>query len=355
MTVPTPTEDEIDTRVLAHVYDVALLDLDGVVYIGASAVHHAPEALLAAREEGMRLAFVTNNASRAPEAVAAHLTELGIEAFDGEVVTSAQAAARLLAERLRPGARVLVVGGDGLRSALDEKGLVPVSSATDAPEAVVQGFAPQVDWRALAEGSYAVAQGLPWIASNADRTIPTQRGIAPGNGALIEVIRAATGREPVVAGKPEPPMHREAMLRSGAVRPIVVGDRLDTDIEGAARAGADSLLVFTGVATAADAVLAPAQARPMYLGEDLRALHLPGASLLVRAGSTRRGAWSAAVDGGVARLQRSPGDGREPAGTASDEVDGLDAVRALCGAVWPSPQPVDPDSVYRALRDAGIE
>jgi glycerol-1-phosphatase len=241
---------------------------------------------------------------------------------------------------------VLVVGGEGLRAALEEKGLVPVWSATDQPEAVVQGFAPEVDWRALAEGAYAVAQGLPWIASNADRTIPTQRGIAPGNGAMIEVIRAVTGRTPVVAGKPEPPMHREAMLRSGAARPLVIGDRLDTDIEGAARAGADSLLVFTGVSTAVDAVLAPPHARPTYVGDDLWALHEPASASKVKAGANRLGGWTATVEAGSVCLRRTAPSIGEP--------EPLDAVRAICGAVWSSPDGVDPASVRAALDKAAV-
>ncbi|MGH8826024.1 MAG: HAD-IIA family hydrolase, partial [Jiangellaceae bacterium] len=257
---------------LARSYDVALLDLDGVVYVGAEPVAHAPESLRAARVAGMHLAFVTNNAARTPEVVAEHLTSIGVNASSDEVVTSAQAAARVLDELLPAGSRVLVVGGDGLVAALAERGLTPVTSADADPAAVVQGFAPDVSWRLLAEGSYAVAAGLPWVASNVDRTIPTARGRAPGNGALVDAVRAATGREPVVAGKPEPPMHRETVLRTGARHPLVVGDRLDTDIEGANRAGVDSLLVFTGVTDPAELISAPPLLRPTYIGLDLRAL-----------------------------------------------------------------------------------
>src|SRR5215467_9467198 len=125
---------------LARRYDVALLDLDGVVYIGADEVPGAAAALAAARREGMRLAFVTNNASRPPRTVAAHLSGLGIPATASEVITSAQAAAHHLAERLPAGSRVLVVGTTGLVEALTERGLVPVSTADDDPAAVVQGY-----------------------------------------------------------------------------------------------------------------------------------------------------------------------------------------------------------------------
>ncbi|WP_211199011.1 HAD-IIA family hydrolase [Phytoactinopolyspora limicola] len=336
-------------QVLALTYDVALLDLDGVVYIGPDAVDHAPAALKSARAEGMRLAFVTNNASRPPEEVAAHLTELGVEALPAEVITSAQAAARLLAERVPAGSAVLVVGGEGLTAALEERGLVPVRSLAERPVAVVQGFAPDVDWRALAEGSYAVASGLPWVASNVDRTVPTPRGLAPGNGAFVDAVRAATGRDPVVAGKPEPPMHREAMVRSGAIRPLVVGDRLDTDIEGAVRAGVDSLLVLTGVTSPAQLVLAPAHVRPTYIGVDLRALQAPASSLAVAAGQVEYGQCRAEVTGGrlfVHHRDDAPrASAQRPAGS---HPAALDVLRAACGATWAT-ENVDPRSVVAAL------
>ena len=315
---------------LTELYDVALLDLDGVVYIGAHPVPRAPEALQQARAAGMRLAFATNNASRSPERVAAHLTEIGVEAQADEVVTSAQAAARLLAEQLPAGSKVLVVGGEGLEVALREQDLVPVSGADDGPVAVVQGFAPTVGWPLLAEGTYAVASGLPWVATNTDPVVPTDRGRAPGNGTLVAAIRTATGREPVVAGKPEPPMHREAILRSGATRPLVVGDRLDTDIEGANAAGADSLLVLTGVTDPIDLVLAPARLRPTYVGHDLRALHEAPDALSVRAGETKAGDWQAVVDGAALRLTRATAGGDD----ATNTIHVLDGLRAACGAVW---------------------
>ncbi|WP_069112949.1 HAD-IIA family hydrolase [Jiangella alba] len=367
---------------LTQTYDVALLDLDGVVYVGAHAVPHAPDALQLARTAGMRLAFVTNNASRPPERVAAHLTEIGVEARPDEVVTSAQAAARLLAEQLPSGSKVLVVGGEGLEVALREQGLIPVSSADDGPVAVVQGFSPQVGWPMLAEGTYAVASGLPWVATNTDPVVPTARGRAPGNGTLVNAIRMATGREPVVAGKPEPPMHREAMLRSRAERPLVVGDRLDTDIEGANASGADSLLVLTGVTDPIDLVLAPPRLRPTYVGLDLRALRLPAEALSVRAGESKVGDWHAVVDGGTLRLTRVTADEVRPRGdgVGGDGVSGdgaggrggvegdgagdggLDALRAACGAVWAAADAAEsgngtaaePASVQAALEAARI-
>ena len=301
-------------------YDVALLDLDGVVYIGGAAIPGAAQALHKADAAGMRLAYVTNNASRTPAAVAALLTSLGVPAAAEDVVTSAQAAARLLAERLPAGAPVLVIGGTGLRMALRERGLRPVSTAADKPRAVVQGFAPDVSYSALAEGGLAVRAGALFVASNADLTIPGRHGIAPGNGSLIEVIATATGVRPLVAGKPEPPLHHESVLRTGARNPLVVGDRLDTDIEGARRVGADSLLVLTGVTRPADAVLAPPSQRPTYLAEDLAGLLEPHPETEEKDGGYGCGGWTARRDGD--RLELT-GQG--------ERIDGL---RALCAAAW---------------------
>ena len=257
------------SRPLATRHDVALLDLDGVLYVGPDAVAGAPEAVAAAARAGMRPAFVTNNASRTPTTVAEHLTDLGIPAAEEDVVTSAQAAATLVAAEVPAGATVLVVGGEGLRAALEERRLRPTSSA-DGAAAVVQGFAPEVSWALLAEGAYAARAGLPWIASNLDATVPTPRGLAPGNGALVDMVARVAGRRPdAVAGKPETPLHEEAVRRTGARDPLVVGDRLDTDIEGAVRAGVPSLLVLTGVATPAELLSATEQCRPTYVARGL--------------------------------------------------------------------------------------
>lgn len=260
---------------LAALYDTALLDLDGVVYRGADAVPHAVSSLMAAAKAGMHLAYVTNNASRTPAAVAEHLRELGLPVEAEDVVTAAQAVARLIAEQVPPGARVLVIGADGLRQALLEHGLTLVSSADDDPAAVVQGYRPDTSWQDLAEAAYAVERGVPWFAANTDRTMPTARGIAPGNGALVGAVAAATGTWPTVAGKPEPALHRETMLRTEAKRPLVVGDRLDTDIEGANRAGVDSLLVLTGVTRLEQLGDAPKKQQPTYAAQDLRGLLEP--------------------------------------------------------------------------------
>jgi glycerol-1-phosphatase len=330
-------------RPLSEVYDAALLDLDGVVYLGGAAVPNAPESLAKARDAGMQLAFVTNNASRSPSAIAAELNQLGVPADRSEVVTSAQAAAHLIADRVPPGAPVLVVGGIGLRLALRERGLRPVSTAAAKPAAVVQGYAPGVDYALLAEGAMAVRAGAWYVASNADATLPTARGLQPGNGSLVQVIVTATGTKPVVAGKPEPPLHAETVARTGAKRPLVVGDRLDTDIEGAVRVGADSMLVLTGVAAPADAVLAPPQRRPAYLARDLSGLLEPHPPVTAAGDEFRCGGWTARVRD----VQGSHDDQARRLEIAGDGAP-IDGLRALCAAAW-SAGPVTADSVASAV------
>ncbi|NJP91174.1 HAD-IIA family hydrolase [Nonomuraea sp. FMUSA5-5] len=318
-------------------YDTLLLDLDGVVYLGSHAVPGALEALEEARRHGVRLAYVTNNASRTPAAIAAHLRELGAPATAEDVVTSAQAAARLIAERVPPGSKVLVVGGSGLRMAVRRQGLRPVSTAAESPVAVVQGIAPGLSYGLLSEGALAVRQGALFVASNADSTMPTGRGELPGNGAMVRVIAHATGVEPIYAGKPDPPLHRESMIRTGARRPLVVGDRLDTDIEGASNAGVESLLVLTGVATVADVLTAEPRHRPTYVGEDLGALLQPYPE--VRDGAC--GGWRAEWRDGVLRLD---GEG--------SRIDGL---RAACAAAWAAAGEgrVEEDAVKPVLERVG--
>lgn len=334
---------------LRAAYDVAMLDLDGVVYRGDGAVDHAAEALSEAAGHGMRLAYVTNNASRTPADVVAKLRALAMPTEDDSVVTSAQAAGRLVADRVPAGSHVLVVGGAGLVQALEERGLVPVRSAEDDPAAVVQGFSPDLGWAQLAEGAYAVAAGVPWIASNTDTSIPTERGMAPGNGTFVAAVAAASGGVPEVAGKPYAPLFDETVLRVGGERPLIVGDRLDTDIEGANNVGADSLLVFTGVCDLDTAVAAGPYARPTFLAPDLRGLELLQRPVTVDG-------LEAARCGDVAVLCR---DGRlvvDDAGVPADGQTAVDLLRAAVGLAWRRRDEVGGESLERldtsAVRDA---
>jgi HAD superfamily hydrolase (TIGR01450 family) len=313
---------ESTARPLCEEFDLALVDLDGVAYRGPEPVPHAPESLTAARAAGMAVSFITNNASREPETVADQLRGLGIDAAPDDVVTAAQAAAALLADVVPGGARVLVVGGPGLLTAVGAAGYEIVASADDEPAAVVQGFAPDVSWRELAEAAYAIQRGARHVASNLDRTLPNERGLAPGNGSLVAAVVAATGQEPLSAGKPAPAMFHLAAQRRGARRPLVVGDRLDTDLGGARAAGYAGLHVLTGVSTARDAVLAPAPERPAFIGADLRALLEPHpAPVAAEDGWWRSGARAAKVEDGRLRLDDGPA------------VD-VDLVRAACAAAW---------------------
>jgi HAD superfamily hydrolase (TIGR01450 family) len=317
--VPSPADRPSD-RPLDQVYDLAVLDLDGVVYVDDHAVPGAVEALEDARRKGMHLAFITNNASRTPAVVAKQLRSLGIPAEESDVVTSAQAAARLLAGQVPEGSRVYVIGGEGLHVALTERGLEPVVRIEDEPVAVIQGYGPDMPWRQVIDGALLVRRGLPWVASNTDLTVPTRHGPGPGNGALVNLVAQYADRRPVVAGKPEKPLFEETLTRVGGERPLVVGDRLDTDIDGARNVGWDSLLVMTGVTTARDLASLHADLRPTYVGADLGCLALPVTAAELRDDAVVVGGWTARVQAGRLRVS---GDG-----------DRHDWWRAAAGALW---------------------
>jgi glycerol 3-phosphatase-2 len=309
---------------LCDAYDAALYDLDGVLYLGPEGVPHAAASVAAATRAGMRSAFVTNNASRRPEVVAAHLTDLGIPAQPADVVTSAQAAVRLLRERVSVGAAVLVLGAAGLVDEVVDAGFQVVDVATATVRAVVQGYGPDTGMRELSEAAIALQAGALWIAANTDATLPEPRGLVPGNGALVAALRVATGLEPLVAGKPEPALHLESVARVKAQRPLVIGDRLDTDVLGAIRGGADSLLVLTGVDTARDVLAARAGTRPTYVSWDLRGLVAPQPDV-VMTGVVMNGALRAECDGAAASYDE---------GSLLVEGAGAGALRAACALAW---------------------
>jgi glycerol 3-phosphatase-2 len=317
---------------LAAAYDVLLLDLDGVVYIGANPIPGAPEALQRAKQAGVHLAYVTNNASRTPAAVAGLLSGMGAPATADDVVTSAQAAARLLADKLAPKSKVLVIGSTALRLAVRERGLLPVSTASENPLAVVQGYGPGLDYSAFAEGGLAVRAGAIFVGTNADSTLPGPRGTQPGNGSLLKVIANATGVDPVIAGKPEPPLHRESVIRTGARHPLVIGDRLDTDIEAAYNTGTDSLFVLTGVDTPRSVVLAPPHRRPTYIAANLDALLEPYPEVTrskADANTVPDANTAAACGGWTASAPAEDG-----ALTLTGDGAAIDGLRALAAAAW---------------------
>ncbi|MFJ6026420.1 HAD-IIA family hydrolase [Pseudarthrobacter sp. NPDC092424] len=301
-------------------FDALLSDLDGVVYAGPHAIPGAVESLQQLSALGIGLGYVTNNASRSPAQVAAHLRELGAPAENHQVVGSSQAAAELLASLLAPGARVLVTGSAALAHEVELAGLVPVHSQDEQPVAVVQGFNPEIGWKDLAEAAYVVSAGALWVATNTDMSIPQARGIAPGNGTLVAAVAAATGRQPRVAGKPEAPLFHTAAKRLGAERPLVVGDRLDTDILGGNNAGFATVAVLTGVDTRDSILAARAAERPAYIIETLADLYRPYPEVTHEDGTYSCGGATARVANGAVGII-----GRQ---------DDLNAWRAACAAWW---------------------
>lgn len=308
--------------------DLILADLDGVVYRGAAAVPHAVEHLRAAARTA-RVAYLTNNAARTDAAVAAQLTEYGLEVHPNDVVTSPQAATDLLKKRLAPGGRVLVVGGEGLVDELTKAGYALTRSADDAPQAVVQGFAKSVGWEHLAEAAFALAERpgepeIPWIATNTDWTLPLERGLAPGNGTLVSAVHTAVQRLPEFAGKPEPAIFETAFSRFGTRNALMIGDRLDTDIKGAKAAGIAALHVLTGVDRPKQLIAASADMRPDYIVASLQQLAEPyPATRYAKDGTACVGNARVRMQGHIVEIVER-GDSK------------LNLLRAACAAVWNS-------------------
>ena len=314
---------------LADLYDVALLDLDGTAWAGDQTIDHAADAVLASRERGMKSAFVTNNAMRTPQQVADKLNAMGFEATPDMVMTSAMDAAANMAEELEEGAKVFMIGGEGLRQALAENGFTVVASADDEPVAVVQGLDKQVDWSTLSEGAFAIQRGAAYYATNLDATLPEERGQALGNGALVRAIRHATGKRPVAAGKPEASIYQRGARRVGGERPLAVGDRLETDIMGAVNARVPAMHVLTGVHGAQDVLRAPRGQRPSFLARDMRGLleaH-PGPK------HHRDGTWTCGFSQ-VAKATRSGALTLDDIELVDGQAVTIDSYRALAAAAW---------------------
>lgn len=305
---------------LLAAYDAVLFDLDGTVYQGTHVFPGSAEVLRDLRDQGVAIRFVTNNASKAPGDVVDHLRELGITADTAEVNTSAQAAVAVLRDRLAQGSQVLVVGADSLEAEVAGAGLRPVRENGPDVAAVVQGHSPDTGWRILAEACLALRAGALWVACNVDATLPTERGLLPGNGSMVAVLRTATELEPFIAGKPSPTLFTTAAESAGASRPLAVGDRLDTDIAGGVAAGFDTLAVLTGVATPALLLAAPAAQRPRFVAADLGGLRASRASVEIGP----RDAWQVQVEGGELVVSNN------------GPADELELLRALCGPAWES-------------------
>lgn len=308
--------------------DLLLADLDGVIYRGAGAIPGAVDALNRAGES-VRLGFLTNNAARTDEAVAEHLSSLGLRATAGDVITSPQAAIALLRDTVPAGSVILVVGGEGVTNELEKAGFKWTRSAADNPAAVVQGFARDVGWEQLAEAAYALQEEpgrdpLPWIATNTDWTIPQERGIAPGNGTLVSAVHTAVQRLPVFAGKPETPIYEAAFERFRTRNVLMLGDRLDTDVKGATAAGIPSLMVLTGVDRPKQLIAASQDMRPNYIVASLNELHEPYMSVeTLRDGTKRVGSAKVRMEQNVVQIVA---EGDSP----------MELLRAGCAAVWAS-------------------
>jgi glycerol 3-phosphatase-2 len=325
---------------LIETYDALLVDLDGVVQLGDEVIPAAADALAAARTAGLGVAFITNNAARGQHDVVERLGRLGVPAEPDQVITSALAASQFLAGELPAGAPVLVVGGTGLWTAVLEVGLTPVRSAADAPLAVVQGWGPEVCWADLAEATVALRAGARWVVTNRDRTLPSPRGPLPGSGSLVAAVVTATDRDPdVVVGKPGRAMFDVAARVAGGAAPLVVGDRLDTDIAGGIGAGLPALLVLTGVSRPADVLSAPSGWRPSYLGLDIGAVTQPHPAVeLTGEGATCRGT-TVRTDATVER--------------ASVVTAGIDGLRAAAELAWAGRLP--PETFDKVLTSLDLE
>lgn len=308
-------------------YDAAFFDLDGVIYLGPQAVEGATSALTGLRRLDKRVMFVTNNAARAAEVVIDQLNDLGFHADESNVLTSAQVAVAQIARDLPAGSKVLVSGSASLAELIERAGLVPVQTAGEQPVAVVQGYDPVMTWPRLDEAALAIQAGARWYATNDDASRPTERGLVPGAGGAIAAVAGTVGGRPTIFGKPFRPMLAEAIRRTGAARPIFVGDRIDTDIVGAANAGIDSLLVFTGAHGKAELVACGPGERPTHIGANVQALLEPARTVELSPDMADCRGQVALVSDGKVKLSAVP-----------DTVEQqLDALWALTQLAWADP------------------
>ncbi|GGC61460.1 HAD hydrolase-like protein [Hoyosella rhizosphaerae] len=317
-------------KTLRTSHDVLLLDLDGTLYAGNRVLPYAVEALAwpgTQQANAPRCLYVTNNASRSVDEVAAHLNSLGFAATNSDIITSAHAAAKLLSVTLRANASsegtVLVVGTDALVEEVRAVGLSATRSFGPEVIAVVQGHSTHTGWADLAEAALAIRAGATWIAANIDATLPTERGLLPGNGSMVAALQAATNETPIVAGKPGNQIFHDALSVDDFVSPLVVGDRLDTDIAGANAMRLPSLYVMTGVSQPVDILAALPGERPTYIGADLRALDSSPDVLRVKTGDD----WSIHARGQTAVTVSLK--------ASSDLGDSASALRELAAVVWP--------------------
>ncbi len=259
---------------LLQAYDHVILDLDGCVWVGQECTRGAPEAIAAIRSGGKTLAFLTNDARHSPEEYVRKLWGLGVQASLEEVVTVGAAIQYALAGRPE-GTGAYVIGSPAMFRHVDESGQRILNGTVRAVEADVVVVAGHDDLRfdELRTATRAVLAGAEMIAANRDRTFPTDDGISPGTGAIVAALEYATGQTATIVGKPDAQMFEAALDRLGPGATLVVGDRLDSDLAGAAAAGLDGAIVLSGVTSRAEAEAAKDPA-PVAVAEDLHALLL---------------------------------------------------------------------------------
>lgn len=310
-------------------HDALLLDLDGTIWEGGEALPHAVDAVNSA---GIPAVYITNNASRGADEVAVMLQNVGLEAGATDVRTSAQAALTMASDHLSPGDAVLLVGAQSFQDLVASEGYRVVESADEAPRVVLHGHSPETGWKQLSEAALAIRAGAAYIASNLDTTLPMQRGLMVGNGSMVAAVTSATGVVPQSAGKPQPAMFLQVAAERGFARPLAVGDRLDTDIQGAVAAGIPALHVLSGVSGPLALLEAPKPQRPTYIAEDLRALGQEPETLL----PGPQGGFGARVDGSDIILSH----GRDGA----TSVEALRTVLQVAWAMDTPPNLVRPNS-----------
>ncbi len=227
-----------------------ILDMDGVLWKADSPIGNLPAIFQRMQDRGLKFAFATNNGTQTSEQYVDRLATFGVKVEPWQVVTSALGVAEMLARQYPNGGQVFAIGGTGVMVALQQRGfeLLSIEYARNA-QAVVMGLDSQITFEKMSEAALLVRHGVPFYATNPDKTFPTPRGEIPGAGAWISVIVTATGVEPFYAGKPSPFLMDLARHRMDTAKEdtLVVGDRLETDIAGGQAAGYPVALVLSGV------------------------------------------------------------------------------------------------------------
>lgn len=250
-----------------------IIDMDGVLWEGDRPLPGLAEFFAALRELNLRFILATNNASKTPEQYVDKLARMGVTVARAEILTSAQAAAlylRSLRSQTPNGARVYAIGEDGVQNALREQGFVLCNEYDVSAQFVVCGMDRGVTWDKLATATLNINAGAAFIGTNPDTTLPTERGFTHGNGAILACLQTATGRAPVIVGKPEPLMYQQALARLNAdpTTTAAIGDRLETDILGAVRAGIKSVFVLSGISSRQQ--LQTIDYQPTWVMDDIR-------------------------------------------------------------------------------------